>query len=283
MKTGNFACCTVFSLLATASPVLGQNLVDFTVSLDTASNPGAVMTDYYQAGLGTGDAWTIGFQVSVTEVNGNALSLYPLVAFCAELQEPIALQNYTFTSASLEEVSEGRAGEAGTASSAIPTGGIGDLRAARVRWLYDSYCQSEDLSSWTFTWSNPASIAFQLALWEITHDSDLDMTSTSGNVYLGAQSGGLEQNALSLASTWLAALDAAGVDETYQSQNYNIWTLVDTSGQGDTGDQDILFATEIGSAADMAISNAMAGVPEVRTVALAGLGLLLMSRLRSRR
>ena len=117
MKTGSFGCCAIFVLLSSVVTVEGQNLVDFTVSLETATNPGAVDTDYHQAGLGTGDAYTIGFQIDITAIDGNATSLFPLVTFCAELQEPIALQNYSFTVAPLKEESAGRAGEAGTASS----------------------------------------------------------------------------------------------------------------------------------------------------------------------
>lgn len=259
----------------------GQSAVSFTLS-DSPSNPGSTYTGLHMADTGSHNTYVVGFQAQITAIDGNSYSVPPVVAFCTELQESVGLGSYTYTAAPLEFASAGRAGESGTASSAMPPGGIGMLAAAQVRWLYDNHADSETLSSWAFSQSDPASQAFQLALWEITHDSDLNIKSTSGEVYVGYQSSTTRNNARDLAQSWLNELSAAGIDENYTSQTMNVWAMVNTTGNGSgSGYQDVLFATRIGSTTDTLLVNNMT-VPEPSTTLVSLLGFSVLFQRRRR-
>lgn len=258
------------SVLFFGSTVVHGAAVNFSLTLDTASDPGATYENFNKSGDGLGNAFTIGFQIQLNSVDGVALSnSSPIAAFCAELAEPIAATTYTFQAAPLANLSAGRAGEAGTASSGIPVGGIGQQRAAYVRYLFDQYYISDRLSEWTITQAEPTSHAFQLALWEITHDSDLSLSS--GDVYIGAQTSGtaieleLRNNAINLANEMLLAVSSAGIDSSYTSTNFNFWALVNDDGEGLTGNQDVILATKKSSLLSDDLTNL---IPEPTTYAL---------------
>lgn len=218
--------------------------VGFTLSLDTAKDPGSSYTNFRAAGAGLQSTFVIGFNVDIATVNGSAQDINPVAAFCVELAEPIQATSYTFTAGHLYEASAGRAGEASTASSNISTGGIGALRAARLRYLFNEHYQSVRLSEWTQTTTSPTLHAFQLAVWELSHDTDLNLTNTSGSIYVGNQSSTLRNNAIALAQTWLNEISAANVAETYESPKFEIWSLISESGNSGNGRgyQDVLLA-----------------------------------------
>jgi hypothetical protein len=218
--------------------------VGFTLSLDTAKDPGSSYTNFRAAGAGLQSSFVIGFNVDIATVNGSAQDIDPVAAFCVELAEPIQATGYTFTAGHIYEASAGRAGESATASSNIPAGGIGLLRAARLRYLFNQHYQSVRLSEWTQTTASPTLHAFQLAVWELSHDTDLSLTNTSGSIYVGTQGSTLRNNAIALAQSWLNEISAANVDETYQSPKFEIWSLVSASGNpaNGRGYQDVLLA-----------------------------------------
>jgi hypothetical protein len=230
-----------------------ESPVNFTLSLNTAKDPGATYDRLQEAGRGLNNPYIIGFQVAVHSVNGTNVNLSPIAAFCSELQESISVASYTFTSRQLWYLSAGQAGVPGTASSAIPTGGIGAQRAAYVSYLFDRYYISEALSEWTYTQTNPFTHAFQLALWEMTHDSDLNLVNTSGAIYIGSQTSGSataiaqRNNAITLAQTMLQDVYDANISSSYISTNFNICALASISGNGTGGFQDIILATKKGS------------------------------------
>ncbi|WP_353567078.1 hypothetical protein [Haloferula sargassicola] len=251
------------------------------MSLDSGQ-PGNTYTGFHEGGAGVNSVYAIGFQAQITDVDGTAYAMDPLVTFCTELAEPISVSSYTFHLAPMQLAAAGRAGEAGTASSGIPAGGIGNLRAARAQWLFDHFAPSEILSDWTYISSQPLTQAFQLALWEVTHDSDLSLSSTSGDIYVGTQSNTTRNNAIKLAQSWLNQLSTANIDETYEAQNYHLWVLINESGNPDNGYgyQDILIASRIGSTNDGVIVEHIDLVPEPEVALLGGIGLLLVLRRR---
>lgn len=256
----------------------GQSAVTFTVSTSSTQS-GSSFTGFNSAGAGSGTVYALGFQAQIIAVDGISYDLDPLVTFCTELAEPISATTYTFQMAPMAYAAAGRAGEEGTASSAIPAGGIGALRAARAQWLFDNHAVSEKLSDWTFSSTAPLSLAFQLALWEVTHDSDLSLTSNSGEIFIGTQSDTTRSNAIAIAQGWLDDLSVAGIDQSYTAQEYHLWVLTSNSGNpaNGAGFQDILIASKIGSPTDTVILEEVQLVPEPHTALMgcAGLSLLL--------
>jgi hypothetical protein len=227
--------------ILTADPA---SQVNFTVSLDTSKDPGSYYSDFHKAEAGVHNVFTIGFQIAINSVNDDPLSLSPLAAFCCELEEPISTSTYTFDAVKLSKLAAGQAGNPGTASSDIPPNGIGPIRAARVSYLFDHYYTSEALSEWTYTQEQPVTHAFQIALWELTHDGDLNITNTTGNIYIGTQSNTLRNNAIALAQMMLDDVDEANINSSYVSTNFLLWALVDEGEGGTEGNQDVILATK---------------------------------------
>ncbi len=278
----------IFTAFTGLSPVLAAPLVNFTVSLNTSHDAGATYTNFVAGGSGSQSRFTIGFQLTLHNIDGTPVNVGPIAAFCSEIAEPISAQNYTFAAAPLKEIASGQAGISASASAAIPVGGIGDLRAARVAYLFDQFYISDQLTAWTVTTAQPSTQAFQLALWELTHDSDLSLSNTSGAVYLGSQgTSTLRNNGVSLAQSYLDTVNTANIDGTYVSTKFKIWALVDANGAGSTGWQDVIVAVPLGSSAETMLTPLLpvAPIPEPGTVAfiLLALGLFLLGRKGSKR
>jgi hypothetical protein len=215
-------------------------VVDFTLSLNTIVDSGLTYNNYQKAEAPSTSSFVIGFEVEVTAIDGQTVNLNPVAVFCSEIQEPISATSHSFTLDSLSGLAAGQAGATGTASSNIPSGGIGGLRAARLSYLFDNYYISEQLSAWTMTDMSPNLHAFQLAVWELTHDDDLDLYS--GEVSLGVQTDGSNltrrENARGLANDWVESVDAAGITAGYTSDKFSFWALTDI------GSQDLILALE---------------------------------------
>ena len=218
-----------------------ESQVNFTLTLNQNVDPGATYTGFHEAGRGVHDVYDIGFQVAINSVNGTNVNLSPIAAFCCELQQDISTYTYTFLSQRLYKLSADEAGLAGTASSGIPTGGIGAQRAAYVSYLFDRYYISEALTGWTCTTTTPFTQAFQLALWEMTHDSDMNLKNTSGSIYVETQAGTMQNNAIDLATTMLENVYSANISSSYVSTNFDICALTHPQYQ------DIILATKKGS------------------------------------
>jgi len=248
----------VFILQPFSAKSFAASLVNFSVTLNTSKDPGDTYQNFRAAGATTSSAFTIAFQIRINSVDGLAVNLSPIAAFCSELAEPIGVATYTFSANMLSNISAGRAGQNGTASSFIPVGGIGALRAARVAYLFDQYYISDQLTGWTFTTTDPSTHAFQIALWELTHDTDLSINLSSGQVYVGAQTGNgnaLRNNALSLAQTYLNSVAGANITASYTSTKFDFWALTDTNGAGATGWQDVILATNKNTPAGQLLSS----------------------------
>ena len=241
------------------------SLVNFTIDIDTGHDGGLGYTDFAAADAGSETRFVIGFELTVTEIDGQAVSPGPLAAFCSELQESISASTpYPFEAAPISQLAAGTASATGTASSGMPSGGIGSLAASRLSYLFDEHYISSTLTDWTMNDTTPSLHAFQLALWEITHDSDLDLSNTGGSTYLDSQTGGTNptrrQNAVALAQTYLDEVEANIADDSYESQKFDLFSLVSDSGNGSGGWQDVVLAFDKNS--PQAETFAEAVVPE---------------------
>ena len=250
-------------LMALCGIARAGDVVNFSLSTDPI-DPGASYTGFSEAGKGVNPVYTIGFQVTINSVNGTNVTLSPLAAFCCELQQSISISTYTFLADHLYNLASGVAGQAGTASSGIPIGGIGMQRAAYVSYLFDRYYISEALAGWT---AAPTSTqAFQMSIWELTHDSDMDLRSTSGYIYVGTQSDTLRNNAIDLAMTMLQDVRNANISSSYVSTNFDICALTDPQYQ------DVILATKKGSSANIILNPILSDViPEPATGSLMAL------------
>lgn len=235
----------------------GALSVDFALSVNTSHDAGLSYNSLNQAGAGLEDpeAFIIGFEVDISAVGGEAVDIDPVAAFCAELTEPISTTSYTFNLNTLPRLAVGTASQAGTASSNIPAGGIGSMRAARLAYLFDQYYTSDVLTAWTMTDAAPTLHAFQLAVWEITHDTGLDLFDTSSEIHLPVQTGlsnpTRRENGRQLAQQYLDAVDSAEtnsiIDSSYQSVNFDFYALTSATGNGvdgNAGFQDVILAVD---------------------------------------
>ena len=265
------------AFLAATGGLRAYSTVNFTLSLD-ASDPGTTFNNFREGGKGTNNVYAIAFNTEVSQIDGTPTSTGKIASFCTELQEGISATNYTFESRVLAEVSAGRAGQSGTASIGIPIGGIGELRAARVRYLFDQHYQSNTISLWTNTVTQPLTQAFQIALWEVTHDSDLSLSLTGGVTYVGTQNTTRSTNAVNIAAGWLTGINA-NISTAYTSTTWDVWTLISSTGNTATGYgfQDVLWATAF-SDPRKATFETMSTAPEPSIPLLGLLALALLNR-----
>ncbi len=276
----------VFAGFCLGGMVCAQTPVDITVT--TLPRHIATYTGVRLPGGAVSNEGLGGFQVDVTAINGTPVNLAPHATFCTELGENISARSYTeFDIVQLQFASAGTAGDPGPSSS-IPLGGIGLQSAAEMRYLFDVYYVSEDLSLWTPTQSQ----AFQIAVWEIGHDpSNFNVVeaSTDGGVfYFPAQTGTgstERNNAISLAQSMLDDVSSADVGTNYASSRVDIWSLADDNGvNASTGYQDILFATLKSSPDGMTVTPFFpTPVPETTSLVLVVGGLVALLARRSRR
>ena len=190
------------------------------------------------------DTATQAFIIDILTVGGVS-DPFSTIGFCTEYEEfAVEGSNTNYSFDSLEGISSGRAGEVGTASTGIAIGGIGALRAGRVRYLFDQHYQGTAIDDWTRTDGTPDTLAFQIALWEITHDSDLDLDPTAGFFWIDPinNTGARRTNTLALAQDWLDELDTMATDASYESATWEVHALEQI---GTPGDQDILYASRI--------------------------------------
>jgi hypothetical protein len=180
--------------------------------------------------------------------------------FCIELSEtvPSGVATYTLVLP-----------EFGSSSSAVPLGsniapaGIGASRALNLQLLYGNVFGAIGNYATTLTgWSADQKSAFQLAVWELSHDDDYNLASGSGLGFWVTSAPGTSQ---SIAQGWV---NAVGLD---RSNN-------DLSGQV------TLLALHNDTLQDQLIPHAAGAlIPEPSAVAaLLGLGVLGVAGIRRR-
>lgn len=174
----------------------------------TSVSPGVNMTIYesstYSGGVGTTAGsfnWT---------QSGNSYLQNSFKTFCIEIGQHVGIGN-TYTYQLDNQIQNFPTSGTGAGGGSGTSGAMGTVKANLLRELYGRYYD-------TLGSSNVNNAAFQLAIWEITHDGfsmanpgqyytgnvigtgDFRMTTTSGNA--GAAS--------TLANSWLASLNGQG-------------------------------------------------------------------------
>lgn len=195
------------------------------------------------------------------------------ITFCIEMGESVSSnESYTFTTIPLAQAAGGSApggpGLDAAWGTNIPSGGIGTARAARVSWLFDNYYQGTSPTAWTYGTDSTTknAFAFQLALWELSHDDDFTLgLPTDGLGLSGTVSASSDKNnwTFNAAVTMINAANAANIPSTYTSTEWEIVTLANV---GEPGTQDLVTA--------------VAAIPEPTSLALLGLGGLALLRRR---
>lgn len=123
-----------------------------------------------------------------------------------------------------------------------------------------------------------------MAVWELTHDTDMNIQSTTGAIYVGTQGKRLRDNAIALAQGYLNEVAAANVTEDCTSTKFKFWALTSTTGNGANGNpgfQDLILATELGGTAEVTLSP-LVPIPEPEVGAFLAMAAfwMLLSRLK---
>lgn len=176
-----------------------------------------------------------------------------MAAFCAEMAESADATTHLINKYKvipLENLNRGRAGEGSTESANIPVGGIGKVRAGMLRYLYDNYYTSTNANSWT----SQNGAAFQLAVWEILHESytsnnAFSVTSSSANGFYVLST--FNTASIAQAQTYLNAINTLNWSNNqwmiYQSVNWHVIALEANNdpSPGTPDGQDFLIAQPI--------------------------------------
>jgi len=194
------------------------------------------------------------------------------IAVCIELGQFITpgsgttLTPYSFENASsLSSAARGSAtGPNGTGDGANITagsaGGIGALRAAQIRYLFDNFWQGSTPAAWTNPTVNVP--AFQLAMWELTQDFNFSLVNQnaySTEFYVN-NPGSLAGNALlayNAATAMVANVNAANVLTTYASSTWQVVLLENSSFVPSPANgvvQDLVYAAVIPEATTAALA-----------------------------
>ena len=192
-------------------------VVNWVIPPDNAVN----MSNFYEPGSASPNgSFTIYAPGNLTIQNQN-LSDY--AAFCSDITKTLWIdQNYyDYRVVPLEYLAKENAGNIGTPGEQIPDGGIGPVRAGMLRYLVDKHFASTN--STDAGWSaNNHGTAFQIAIWEITHDqyksSPIDFTvknATTDGVYFDYGSNSTTNKAiLDSAELWVKDIQNKSWDWT---------------------------------------------------------------------
>lgn len=157
--------------LTQSGPVLPQGVVIPTFSTgsgtigspDVAGAPAADLSTLFVGGINSPNA-AVRIPVNLT-LGTTVLANY--TSFCVELGETVGLGlSYpnTFTIQPVEFTARGTSGS--QQGILRPADGIGRVKAGMIRWLFDNHFPGNGPIN-----DNLAAAAFQVALWEITHDN----------------------------------------------------------------------------------------------------------------
>jgi hypothetical protein len=115
-----------------------------------------------------------------------------VVAYCMEIAQDVSIgQSYNYDAVSLT------------------TAGLSGTQARLVGILYDLYYAGDT----TQDWNSVNTGAFQIALWELTHDDDGSLWSESGNFYIDPYSS--SKHVADVADDYLASVYAQAADSSY--------------------------------------------------------------------
>ena len=294
MFCNNYVSSMLLSLLSLFSVLPLKGAV---VSVDVGANFTGDATDY-NANLPfrTPSNPSSAFGVRPFFVTLPSGSTNQFIAFCIELTQSISVGSTVNFESSTDlnlaardsNVSDPTWEVDGQNITKGPTGGIGDARAAQLRYLVDNFWMGQTTSDWWVTQSTPTDaekrrnlVAFQAAVWEITHDMEADFSLSNDvgrttDMWMDASTAE-EINIFNVAQGYLDAVDTAwdngDFDSTYQNQVW-ITNMLESSqyatSPANGAVQDLMYVTP---------------VPEPSTALGAGAlaGLIAFSQLRRRR
>ncbi len=151
-----------------------------TLTLDLTSAVPLSPTYSGHAGTGTFSGAISALQYfTVTAQAGNPFTFPSTLAlFCVELEQNISLPSTgnVFTVLSADQAAMG--GPFAPKGANIPNAGIGSLRAANLERLY---AHRFDMGYNPASLSDTSKVAFQLAVWELSHDDNFDLLNASPN------------------------------------------------------------------------------------------------------
>ena len=195
--------------------------------------------------------YVVGIPVEITSYGTQTGLHWNRIAFCAELEEDLSLdKTYDYDQVETSTLSPHTLGLNHSAwGAAIASNGVGATKADYVQILFDKYYGSSDPTA--SYWSTNNQIAFQLALWKLTHEdwtannaTTLLKLGNNGNSPLTGNHFGFyastnpsPSSAFDLAQTWVNAVIAAQVAGTYSE--IGTWTLMPLSKESTTSPPDV--------------------------------------------
>ena len=204
------------------------------------------MSNFQQPGVGLASSFTIYAPGNLT-IQSQGLTNYP--AFCSDLSRDLYIGNIykSYTVEPLEYLAKENAGKAGTQGVQIPDGGIGPVRAGMVRYLVDKHFVSTNSTDADWN-TNNAAFAFQIAMWEITHDQynsgsinfSVKDASTNGLYYDYNSNNSINKAILDSAEAWVKDIQSKTWDWTTFVPS--VWHAVALS---TTNSQDLITAEPI--------------------------------------
>ncbi|MCB1234678.1 MAG: thioester domain-containing protein [Verrucomicrobiae bacterium] len=198
--------------------------VDFTTDIGPIITVSTGYFDYNGDGTATlingdGKVSMAAIGIDITSFGGVPVS-DSHIAFCMELEQGIGAGSYTFD---FED------------DPANFRNGLTAVQVGRLSYLFDNYYQGPVLADWGTTNGVRNEYIFQLAVWEITHDTDMSLFNSSGDLYFTGFSSPVVE-----AQIVLNALNASGTNfSAYEATAWDIQGL-----QHDTS-QDLVYAEAI--------------------------------------
>ncbi len=183
------------------------------------------------------------FDITTVDAGNPSKQLTDRAAFCTELSQTLAANtNYVRHNVAALETAPYTAGGGGLGNGIlIPSGGIGPARAGMLRYLFDRHYRSVNVAA---PWTNDLAAAFQLAVWDVTHDhfdanNAYNVASGTAPAFYSTS----DVTARATAQTWLADINALSwTNAQWESYVSTTWHPVYL--RSDT-DQDLVLAVPV--------------------------------------
>ncbi|MEP0772905.1 MAG: hypothetical protein HRF46_00900, partial [Acidobacteriota bacterium] len=177
----------------------------------------------------------------ITTTGSPALSDH--ASFCTELSQTLSANtNYTGHRVAALETTPRTAGGGGLGNGfLIPSSGVGPARAGMLRYLFDRHYRSTVLAA---PWTNDLAAAFQLAVWDVTHDhfgsnNSFNVTTGTAPAFYSTTS----NTARATAQGWLSDINTLNwPDEVWERYISTTWHPIYLRSNTD---QDVVLAIPV--------------------------------------
>lgn len=194
-------------------------------------------------GASLGNIPTGTFDITTVDAGNPSKVLTDHASFCTELSQTLgANTNYVRHAVAALETTPYTAGGGGLGNGIlIPSGGIGPARAGMLRYLFDRHYQSISVAA---PWTNDLAAAFQIAVWDVTHDHfDANNTYNVASGVAPAFYSTSNVTARTTAQNWLADINTLNwTDAQWESYVSTAWHPIYL--RSDT-DQDLVLAVPV--------------------------------------